>query len=185
MELVKGSTTTTTTGGGGGGGGLVERKDGPRGSVVLEEGGGSKRSLEEEEHPVSGSSTGPGRKKKRKKTKRTATGGGGGGGGVAATAVGGGIKGSSSGEMADSLNPLLDGLDPTCTTIRSGTSREDTDLEEQQGFPKDESSIFGQTQGSKNVTWVQCDKCKKVGLKQSTNRTGSCVLTTLLSFQTH
>ena len=26
----------------------------------------------------------------------------------------------------------------------------------------DESSIFGQTTGSSNATWVECDKCKKV-----------------------
>lgn len=28
---------------------------------------------------------------------------------------------------------------------------------------RDEGSIFGQTTGASNATWVQCDKCKKVG----------------------
>ena len=31
-----------------------------------------------------------------------------------------------------------------------------------QGAAADESSIFGQTTGSSNATWVECDKCKKV-----------------------
>jgi hypothetical protein len=31
-----------------------------------------------------------------------------------------------------------------------------------QGASVDESSIFGQTTGSSNATWVECDKCKKV-----------------------
>jgi len=31
-----------------------------------------------------------------------------------------------------------------------------------QGTSMDESSIFGQTTGSSNATWVECDKCKKV-----------------------
>ena len=29
-------------------------------------------------------------------------------------------------------------------------------------FERDEGSIFGQTTGSSNSTWVECDKCKKV-----------------------
>ena len=29
---------------------------------------------------------------------------------------------------------------------------------------RDEGSIFGQTTGSSNATWVECDKCKKVSL---------------------
>jgi hypothetical protein len=29
-------------------------------------------------------------------------------------------------------------------------------------FDRDEGSIFGQTTGSSNSTWVECDKCKKV-----------------------
>ena len=28
---------------------------------------------------------------------------------------------------------------------------------------RDEGSIFGQTTGASNATWVECDKCKKVG----------------------
>lgn len=37
-------------------------------------------------------------------------------------------------------------------------------------FERDEGSIFGQTTGSSNSTWVECDKCKKVSppTKQST-----------------
>lgn len=31
---------------------------------------------------------------------------------------------------------------------------------------RDEGSIFGQTAGASNATWVQCDKCKKVGVVQ-------------------
>ncbi len=31
-------------------------------------------------------------------------------------------------------------------------------------FERDEGSIFGQTTGSSNSTWVECDKCKKVRL---------------------
>lgn len=81
---------------------------------------------------------GLGRKKKRKKQKRG--------------------KPSS---LVD-LDPLDHGLmgDSNCTIIRSSTSRDETDLEE--GGFKDESSIFGQTQGNSHATWVQCDKCKKV-----------------------
>ena len=29
-------------------------------------------------------------------------------------------------------------------------------------FERDEGSIFGQTTGSSNATWVECDKCGKV-----------------------
>ena len=29
-------------------------------------------------------------------------------------------------------------------------------------YERDEGSIFGQTTGSSNSTWVECDKCKKV-----------------------
>lgn len=32
----------------------------------------------------------------------------------------------------------------------------------EKGFERDESSIFGQTTGSSNSTWVECDKCGKV-----------------------
>ena len=53
--------------------------------------------------------------------------------------------------------------DSHCTIIRSSTSRDEMDLEGEQGAGcKDDSSIFGQTQGSSHATWVQCDKCKKV-----------------------
>jgi hypothetical protein len=31
---------------------------------------------------------------------------------------------------------------------------------------RDEGSIFGQTTGSSNATWVECDKCKKVRLER-------------------
>ena len=31
----------------------------------------------------------------------------------------------------------------------------------------DDSSIFGQTTGSSNATWVECDKCKKVRITTS------------------
>jgi hypothetical protein len=37
-------------------------------------------------------------------------------------------------------------------------------------YERDEGSIFGQTTGSSNSTWVECDKCKKVR-----NNTTSCV----------
>ena len=139
MELIKGTS-----------GGLLERKESKGGGVggransfVVEEVGGGRTLVAEEEEGNGGTSTsGPGRKKKRKKGKR-----------VTATVGTQVVEG-------DVLSSMVEGLDPTCTTIRSGVSREDTDLEE--GFGKDESSIFGQTQGSKNVTWVQCDKCKKV-----------------------
>lgn len=84
------------------------------------------------------SGRGGGRKKKRKKAKRT---------------VRAGVP-----------------EDGTCITI--GTSQTDSD---EFGFDKggqfdgneddmgaDESSIFGQTTGSSNSTWVECDKCGKV-----------------------
>jgi len=45
----------------------------------------------------------------------------------------------------------------TCTVASSG----DTETE------RDEGSIFGQTAGSSNATWVECDKCKKVGAIRS------------------
>lgn len=32
----------------------------------------------------------------------------------------------------------------------------------EKSFERDESSIFGQTTGSSNSTWVECDKCGKV-----------------------
>lgn len=32
----------------------------------------------------------------------------------------------------------------------------------EKAFERDEGSIFGQTTGSSNSTWVECDKCKKV-----------------------
>ena len=32
---------------------------------------------------------------------------------------------------------------------------------------RDEGSIFGQTTGASNATWVECDKCKKVGFLSS------------------
>ena len=34
--------------------------------------------------------------------------------------------------------------------------------EDQRDDERDEGSIFGQTTGSSNATWVECDKCKKV-----------------------
>jgi hypothetical protein len=46
-------------------------------------------------------------------------------------------------------------------------SNGDVDRTEEQGddvMGIDESSIFGQTTGSSNATWVECDKCKKVSM---------------------
>ena len=36
-------------------------------------------------------------------------------------------------------------------------------------FEEEEISIFGQTTGSSNATWVECDRCKKVRLCQFDN----------------
>ena len=48
----------------------------------------------------------------------------------------------------------------SCTERSSGaTSAEDHDGEYR---GKEESSIFGETTGASNATWVECDRCKKV-----------------------
>ena len=36
---------------------------------------------------------------------------------------------------------------------------------EEEVFEEEETSIFGQTVGSSNATWVECDRCKKVRLE--------------------
>ena len=41
---------------------------------------------------------------------------------------------------------------------------------------RDEGSIFGQTAGSSNATWVECDKCKKVRDDVCSNRFRSSFL---------
>jgi len=64
-----------------------------------------------------------------------------------------------------------------CIVIGSGTSssamdggrdgdlgKGENDGNEEDDLGVDESSIFGQTTGSSNATWVECDKCKKVSI---------------------
>ena len=36
------------------------------------------------------------------------------------------------------------------------------EMQDNDVMDRDEGSIFGQTQGASNATWVECDKCKKV-----------------------
>jgi hypothetical protein len=74
-----------------------------------------------------------GRKKKRKKGKRTSR-----------SAEDDAINGNDIPQPPEGLN-VLDGADLGDDIIGA-----------------DESSIFGQTTGSSNATWVECDKCKKV-----------------------
>ena len=47
-------------------------------------------------------------------------------------------------------------------------NKSDDEMDEESGddMNRDESSIFGQTSGSSNATWVECDKCKKVSLEE-------------------
>lgn len=40
----------------------------------------------------------------------------------------------------------------------------DSSGKEEEVFQEEETSIFGQTAGSSNATWVECDRCKKVRL---------------------
>lgn len=53
-------------------------------------------------------------------------------------------------------------------SVTGGDVEQDMSIEESNSisvekvFERDESSIFGQTTGSSNSTWVECDKCGKV-----------------------
>jgi len=89
-----------------------------------------------------GESGGGGRKKKRKKGKRGVRQDGVGSDGIMGC-VKLGIDGSSK-DMSSSI----------------GKSDNDDNMNEEE-FGADESSIFGQTTGGSNATWVECDKCKK------------------------
>jgi len=52
---------------------------------------------------------------------------------------------------------------PATTTALSPTRRAEQDplLDDDVDLDRDGGSIFGQTTGSSNATWVECDKCKK------------------------
>lgn len=63
-------------------------------------------------------------------------------------------KGKQNGEDGD-----IDGEDDKSLTEEIGLEADDLG-EEMMGA--DEISIFGQTTGSSNATWVECDRCKKV-----------------------
>lgn len=78
-----------------------------------------------------------GRKKKRKKIKR----------------------GGRGGDNDDGV--LVNDESPTAMDVSPGLDSGTTIGDDVQGASVDESSIFGQTTGSSNATWVECDKCKK------------------------
>jgi hypothetical protein len=86
------------------------------------------------------------RKKKRKKAKRSVRPG-------VVEASNGIVIGS--GSTLDNVQDL--GMDKS----------EQGDTNEEDPLGADESSIFGQTTGSSNATWVECDKCKKVRISSS------------------
>lgn len=122
------------------------RIEGMRG--VMDTTGSRKRAnsiviVEEKEGPMADNLSGDdssagraGRKKKRKKVKR----------------------GGRTGDNDDGL--LVHHEIPATMDV---CPRVDAELlgDDSQGAGMDESSIFGQTTGSSNATWVECDKCKK------------------------
>jgi hypothetical protein len=87
-------------------------------------------------------------KKKRKKAKRTRDEGT--GGAVAATAA----ATPAAGAKPDRVSPV----------VKSYT---DHQPEEDHDHIRDGGSIFGQTAGASNATWVECDKCKKVSRRKA------------------
>jgi len=88
-----------------------------------------------------------GRKKKRKKGKR--------GSGVVVRGGTGIVPSSDRIGTGDNEDHAVVG------TGDDGGSVGAVDPDEVQCMAADESSIFGQTTGSSNATWVECDKCKK------------------------
>lgn len=59
---------------------------------------------------------------------------------------------------------VLGALPPAtgCDAEQDMNNKESKTGSVEKGFERDESSIFGQTTGSSNSTWVECDKCGKV-----------------------
>jgi len=55
-----------------------------------------------------------------------------------------------------------DSSQPMEGAVVDDAARDIVDDVQAQTHGADESSIFGQTTGSSNATWVECDKCKKV-----------------------
>jgi hypothetical protein len=72
---------------------------------------------------------------------------------------GGVMKRGSSDEITDSGEDGSSYGD--ITTPNNAGGGENPDAEEEL-LEEEESSIFGQTVGSGNATWVECDRCKKV-----------------------
>lgn len=66
-----------------------------------------------------------------------------------------GKRGKDDERVASPKPGQTDGV--SANVIAASSSSGDND------FERDEGSIFGQTTGSSNSTWVECDKCKKVG----------------------
>lgn len=64
-------------------------------------------------------------------------------------------KGKRSKDDDRAVSPKPGDSDVVNGNILASTSAENE-------FERDEGSIFGQTTGSSNSTWVECDKCKKV-----------------------
>lgn len=51
--------------------------------------------------------------------------------------------------------------EPTGVCVEAGKPKNMSFLEKGESMERDEGSIFGQTTGASNSTWVECDKCKK------------------------
>jgi len=124
---------------------------------------------------LGGSGRGGNRKKKRKKGKRSngrnragniedGSGGGNSGGAAGDASNNAAATGSATNTNNEDLQQNHEGGGKAASFDDMSHGREDIENEEDD-MPfyhgAEESSIFGQTTGSSNSTWVECDKCKK------------------------
>ena len=85
---------------------------------------------------------------------------------------GGGVSPVPTEEGAEEQNDASGGDAPPTAQPQQNAAAGGTDGQQQQGEEyfdgdegvgeEEETSIFGATQGAKNATWVECDRCKKV-----------------------
>jgi len=132
--------------------------------VIVEDGADSNALAIAESHSMTsddgngGASGGRlGKKKKRKKVKRGV------GAVVGNASVGVGVTVGGVARCIPASDPYQPTEDVHATTTDDGSQTTEGTLKDDSDEPMsaDESSIFGQTTGSSNATWVECDKCKK------------------------
>ena len=166
-------------GGGGGGSAAFANNNGGKRSRSLSPHPPGEDGIPGEEFASDGRRIGKRRKKKKGKSSRRASDdsavsqGGGGGGSAYATSEGsGGVDTPMSGlgNEDDWEENVVD------DASNNGGAGEDGPDGEHVG-EEEESSIFGQTAGASNATWVECDRCKKVRFYSFFNSYAPCIAT--------